>query len=232
MINQIKEIFNTILNKEGRGELTPPEFDGLLHTVQMDIFNKYLEELRKHTRLNNRGFGFNGLSNAKAETLAKLNKFKIRKSIPSLESVIEQPKEFAFLDSNAITVNHVLVTVLDDDNKRFLKSKRTQPSDTMPVCEMYDNKIEFYPSFQLRKTVRLEGIRFPKSPKWTFREIGNSYLFNPSAPDFQDVELHESELPNIIWGLCSLAGVRLKDIEITQVMESLKDKDFQKTNMN
>ncbi len=228
MINKIKEIVNVITNKEGRGELTPPEFDDLLYVSILELFNEYLDKYKQSVRQNNRGLGSKGLADATLGISSKLSTFRFfNKEVAIVEGLSSKPKDVAYIDS--ISLNDVSVTILEHGLTRINQSKRTRPTAEFPVCVFDGDFLSFVP-VSSGKAI-LSGIRFPKKPKWTYREIGNGYVFNPSAGDFQDVELHETEIPSIVYSLCSLIGIRLKDNEVNQVMELLKDKKFQKENM-
>ena len=67
-------------------------------------------------------------------------------------------------------------------------------------------------------------LRAPKRPNWTYVTVGTSPMFDGGSNDYQDFELHESEFPNICNRMLSYFGITLREADIVQIAESLKDK--------
>ena len=67
--------------------------------------------------------------------------------------------------------------------------------------------------------IKLIYLRTPKDPKWTYNMslTGEDPLFNPSASDYQDFELGPEEQTNLIIEILKLAGVTIREPQITQV---------------
>ena len=49
-------------------------------------------------------------------------------------------------------------------------------------------------------------------------------MYDPSNASFQDFELHESEFSNIVLRMLSYFGINLREGEVMQIAELLKDK--------
>ena len=71
-------------------------------------------------------------------------------------------------------------------------------------------------------------LREPLDPKWTFTDVSGTEMFNPSAVDFQDFELHTSEFPNIVIQMLSFFGINIREPMVTQYAEALKQKQTNK----
>ena len=52
-VNTVYSTVLSILNKEQRGYLTPSQFDQIAKQVQLEIFEKYFEDLNQFLRVNN-----------------------------------------------------------------------------------------------------------------------------------------------------------------------------------
>ena len=80
------------------------------------------------------------------------------------------------------------------------------------------------PSIVIRPTptqgssINISYIRLPKTPNWTFMISQNeNALYNQSAADHQDFELHPSEETLLVVKILQLAGVAIKDFSLAQV---------------
>jgi hypothetical protein len=92
---------------------------------------------------------------------------------------------------------------------------------------MDNTGIKVYPDVYVFGQVAADYIRYPKAPKWTFISVGtNDPLFNPSALDYQDFELPESDMNNLIVKILQYAGLSIREVDVVQVakQEEMQDK--------
>ena len=60
-------------------------------------------------------------------------------------------------------------------------------------------------------------INKPKKVNWTYVVVDEKALYNAGAIDHQDFELHVSEETKLVIKILQLAGVAIKDYNLTQV---------------
>ena len=65
-------------------------------------------------------------------------------------------------------------------------------------------------------TAILAYIRKPKRPNWTYIIVNNKPLYNISANDHQNFELHVSETTLLTKKILQLAGISIKDYNVAQ----------------
>ena len=77
-------------------------------------------------------------------------------------------------------------------------------------------------------SLMISYIRKPKSPNWTY-VIGTNKnaLYNPSAADHQDFELHASEQKTLVLKILQLAGVSIKDYNVAQLAAQKESSEIQ-----
>ena len=75
--------------------------------------------------------------------------------------------------------------------------------------------------------VKCNYIRKPATVKWTYTVIVGKALYNASATDLQNFELHESEENNLVIKILQLAGISMKDYNVTQVASQKESSDIQ-----
>ena len=75
--------------------------------------------------------------------------------------------------------------------------------------------------------IKCNYIRKPATVKWTYTVVVGKALYNASATDLQNFELHESEENNLVIKILQLAGISMKDYNVTQVASQKESSDIQ-----
>ena len=154
-----------------------------------------------------------------------------------------EPKESPIPNDRRIA-NVVLVLPLDevdDDGDRYkvvermtledristLNSPLLRPNKLRPVYWLHKNSdqsvvIRFYPvpgtsNLSSTSEYRVSYYEEPKKVNWTYVVVNEKPLYNPSAGDFADFQLHSSEETKVVNKILQLAGIGIKDYNITQV---------------
>ena len=101
----------------------------------------------------------------------------------------------------------------------------------MPIyVENHDGsgaKIVVYPDGGgTRNNTSINYVRKPAQPNWTYVVVNEQALYNSSASDHQDFELHMSEENNLVNKILQLAGISMGN-EIYQVASQEDIKDVQ-----
>jgi hypothetical protein len=63
-------------------------------------------------------------------------------------------------------------------------------------------------------------IRTPKQPKWTYIEVAGNPVYNASATDRQDFELHPSCEVELITKILGYCGISIREAEVTQAVKA------------
>lgn len=227
MIDLIYKTLLAIINKDNQGYVSPTEFNLMLHNVQMEIFRNYFEdENRDKTRyqMNKIGRGYSNLSFNQRQLITQFAAFETLTAPTTVNpwSVFTLPENLYFLEHDGVSSNGKIFDEVERNTIVRLLGTEAAPTTTYPAYEQHGNTLWTYPSSIKKIDVRY--IRTPKEPKWTYFVVNGNELFNPAAPDFQDVELHESEFSNIVLRLLSHFGINLREAEVVQIAEALKDK--------
>lgn len=73
-------------------------------------------------------------------------------------------------------------------------------------------------------------MRNPLIPNWTYNIVDDAELFNPSASDFQDIDLHISEENNVLVRTLKRFGINLKEQDLQGITVAEENKDFNQEN--
>jgi hypothetical protein len=60
--------------------------------------------------------------------------------------------------------------------------------------------------------------------------VADNPIFNPDAGDYQDFEIAPEDEPNLVLEILKLAGLTIREPEITQAAIGLDTAEFQKEN--
>ena len=81
------------------------------------------------------------------------------------------------------------------------------------------NTIKIIPESFTTGSVSYNYIKSPTSPKWTFTVFQGKALYNSTASDAQDFELHESEENTLVNKILGLAGISMSRPDISAAVQ-------------
>jgi hypothetical protein len=202
-----------ILNKEQRGYITPDEFNKTATQVQIEIFNKYFDDLNQLLRSSQ-----NDLDYADRVSLLdeKIALFKTTGSaLEGASGVFSLPTDLRELGSVIYNGNEIQ-RLQRNEFYNINKSEYTIPSTSYPIYLYENNLVKVYP-IEITTGVTVNYIRKIADPKWAFEVTPPNYGYNFLQNSSTDFELHISEQTNIINRILLYSGVIIQNNEIIQV---------------
>ena len=82
------------------------------------------------------------------------------------------------------------------------------------------DKFKIYPDLSAYDVGALY-IKRPAVPKWTYIEVQNNPLFNPSAVDYQDFEIHPSCEMELVIKILAYCGMSIREAEVVQASQNM-----------
>ncbi len=97
-------------------------------------------------------------------------------------------------------------------------SPLTRPTVQNPLYVRSNNaSITTYPSvLTAGSTLTYNYVKNPSAPKWTYNVVLGKAVYNGSASDANDFELHSSEENNLVYKVLQLAGISMNRPDIIQ----------------
>ena len=231
----------SILNKEQRGNITPDEFNKVATQVQLDIFERYFDDLNQQIKV---GQTSREYADRVLDVDEKIAVFKVRGDCNHLgNGVFKLPVSYNGVSTSGTAVYKLgVVTYNDPDigdsveverltSKQFYENQRsdlTRSSRNFPTY-VYENEtntnrktIKVSPS-TITNNVVADFIRKPKNVEWKYQTgtLGQ-LLYSTESSDF---ELNASETVNVITRILAYSGVILEDPQIVQVAASKTQQD-------
>lgn len=228
MIDAIYNTVNAIVNKEQRGSISPEKFNHLLNMAIYDIYNGY--DIGKLMNKQNRGFTAKGLGDAVKMERERYQHFFKYGSMTITGNEYVLPSDCNYLDT-VTYAGRELQECIDAREFNLLKrSEDFQASLDYPIYLKLAESLTVFPVAIITE-LELYYIRKPIEAKWTYTNVKGVPLFNESANDFSDVDLHKAEQPNVIINVLSQLGINLKEVDLEKYAELIKDKKIQQENM-
>ena len=230
MIDTIYKVLLTIMNKENQGYISPEEFNLLAINVQNDIFQGYAGDENDSKNKANRGLTNRGYGNKAFNARGDIGKFVTDSDLTATVGVVTLPSNLYRLEDRGISTSAgVLIDEVERNQIVTLLRTEAAPTVLYPVFEFKGNDtIKVYPTTITAVNVRY--IRKPLDPKWTYTVVGGKEFYDPTNGSFQDFELDYSEFSNIVIKMCTFFGINLREAEVVQAVELLKNQKNQNDN--
>jgi len=241
-VNTVYQTVLLILNKEQRGYITPQEFNDVATQVQLEIFNKYFEDLNQQIRVPQTDLDYADRVLSIDEKLSILktfgtatydsasmptNPFWALPNVDIYNNTVELYKlgTVTFQPTNKEAVE--LQRLQRNDFYNIQKSKLTRSTENFPTYLLENNLLFVKPDTITSATgvVNVDFIRKPLDPIWGFTVGGlgqyvyNLFVFDPvtEPTGSRNFELDASEQTNIILKILQYSGVIINDPTVIQV---------------
>ncbi len=212
-VNTVYQTVLLILNKEQRGYMTPDEFNKMGEQVQLEIFEKYFEDLNQLIRSPQTDSDY-------ADRVTYLEQ-----KISEFETV--NAAQFVSggtltLPNNLHRINTVAYSGIELQSlgrKEFyniVRSPLTAPTETYPVYTQDNGYLRILPTTIKGGVIELAFLRTPVAPKWGFEVNQNLQFYVYRSTESTNFELHASEQTEVILRILAYAGIIIRDPQIVQ----------------
>ena len=220
-IDRVYQKVLALANKEQRGYITPQEFNLFADHAQTTIFEQYFYDLEQFKRRPDSDI--DDLLDQKIQIFKALpSQYVDGQGLPSTTYQIEN----VYWQENPPGTKIRGVQRIEKGELAAIKSSPLLSASITPSYYVSGNRIYF--------TKQINGGAFyvniinkPLVPNWTYLISGESALYNAGDVNLQDFELHSSEQNNLVIKILQLAGVTIKDFNLTQVAAQEEVKNIQ-----
>lgn len=238
LVNNVRNLVMFVLNKNNNGYIAPDQFDSFCQMAQLEIFENLFYQYNNWLNKENRR-----LTNTSYADLPK----NIREQI-DIFATYSTPSNFAY-DSGtnlwsytgndlyragnlSLVAANGKKTDIEEVSKgninKHINSPLISPSIVYPIYDRIGESFRVYPTIPSGYSVELFYIRTPKNPKWTFINVQGNPVYNASASDLQNIELHISNFVPLVTKVLFYCGVNLREPEVEQIANSEEMKTAQK----
>ena len=235
MINSVRNTVLSIIDKDNSGFISPLEFNLYAKAAQLEIYQEYFDNHRKAVVAKNQRRGSKGVFDEIKDIRHKLDIFTTKNN--SLTLVSGTTNRYT-LPTNLYMVDSVLCgnDIADEVDKTefyyLSQANLASPSDKYKIYTRFGNELEVSPVLTSGTYLCLIYYRTPVDPKWTYlTTAAGDPIYNASATDHQDFELHPEEETQLIVKILRYAGVSIRAEDVVNTAESQDVKEFEKENL-
>ena len=236
MVN-IDDVYQKVLaiaNKEQRGYITPQEFNLFANQAQMDIFEQYFYDINQFGRVSGNETEYSDMISLLEEKIAIFDQFKVAMSAVS-GNQLTLPTDVYRLGTvfyGGAGYDVEIEKVSKKDLEYMSRTALYAPVETRPVyVKKSETLLKLFPASPgtsyTTANVTCNYIKKPATVKWTYTVIVGKALYNASAGDLQDFQLHASEENNLIIKILALVGISIKDTSVYQIATQEDVKNIQ-----
>lgn len=225
-------VYRTLLffaNSDVRGNVTPTDIRLAINNAVNEIYEDYLYQINQLVNRQNRGLINGGPENIPKTIRERLQHFLIPDTeliYDNISGTFTLPEDYRYFDTVYYNgTAEVEICRTDREFKQLSKYVDTAPTATYPIYLKVGDAIKVAPA-SIDTDITISYLREPKIANWTFTIINDTELFNPSASDFQDIDLHPGEQYNLVVKAAKLLGINLKEQDITAVTQNTEAQEF------
>jgi hypothetical protein len=230
-IDRLYKTLLTFTNSDIRGNVKPTDLRLALYDVINEIVEGYFYEVNRMINRENRGLVNGGFENLPDRIREKILYFlKEDVTLTYAAPYFNLPNDLRYIDSVFYRSNREVEFCKNNkDFNLLLNYEDTLPTEKTPIGLRVGNQIKIAPT-SIDTYVTISYLRNPLIPNWTYIVVDGAELFNPSAPDFQDIDLHPSEENKVILMTLQRFGINLKETDLIQVTASKENSEFNQEN--
>ena len=212
-INQVKEIFDFLVNEHQGGSVSPDEFTLLFNSEQLNYYNSLigLAEQNQYGRPVPR-IGAD-LGDAVMRSLAPFTTYETGYTIPN-GKMITAAKVLSMNRADGLEIRPVTHGALPQAVNSALL-----PINQNPRYLHTDRGYQLFPT--QTTIVNMTWVRQPVAVKWNYTIRDSREVYNPTGS--VDPEWFDADINKIIGRMLKKAGIPLKDGELMQMGENIKN---------
>jgi hypothetical protein len=239
-VNTVYQTVLMILNKEQRGYMTPTEFNTVATQVQLEIFEKYFDDINQQLRIPQADTDYADRQENIDEKLAIFKTFgdAVYTTVGGL-SYFVLPTSDTYGDvvsfyrlGNVLYNDQKVVQRLDRHEFYYANQSRLTKPSTINPAYLYENQKLFVKPTTITNKIKVDYIRKPSNIVWGFtpgvvgQYVWNDTIYSLSNPTGStNFEIHESEQTEVILKILLYSGIIIRDPEIVQTAAALVQAD-------
>jgi len=218
-----------ILNQQQRGYMTPDEFNKVGTQVQLNIFERYADDLNQQYRMPQNDTNYANRVKNIEDNLQFFQRTGATTYVGPHFTLT--PTDIYRLGSVIFNGTELTQYSQRSEVTQLLLSPLTKPTNDFPVYLYEQDLLYLYPT-TIQTGVTISYLKKPADIKWTYN-VGafGQFVYDANGAGAQDFELNVSEQTNVITRILAYAGVIINDPTIIQVASQEIAQDEQNSKM-
>ena len=190
--------------------MTPDEFNKMGQQVQLEIFEKYFEDLNQLIRSPQTESDYADRVTYLEEKISEFETTNPSQAVSNGSAVLANLHRLNTVAYNGIE----LQSLGKKEYYNIIRSPLTKPTETYPVYTQEGSTLKILPTSIT--SVETTFLTTPVAPVWGFTVDGNLQIFIYSAVASTNFGLHISEQTELILRILAYAGIIIRDPQIVQ----------------
>ena len=214
-VNTVYKTVLLILNQQQRGYMTPDEFNKVATQVQLNIFERYEDDLNQMYRMPQNDTEYANRVKNIEENLQFFQRTGATTYVGPHFTLT--PTDIYRLGSVMYQGAELTQYAQRNELLQILKSPLTQPTNSFPIYLYENNLLYVYPT-TIQSSITVSYLKTPADVVWGY-SVGALGQFQYAAGTSINFELNISEQTNVITRVLAYAGVIINDPTIIQVAQ-------------
>jgi hypothetical protein len=235
--NSVRNLVMHLLNKSNFGYITPDEYNSFSNLAQLDVFEDLFYQYTNWLNKENKRMTNSEYANIPKNIQEQIDAFSTYTNETNFTyntltnywgysgNDLYRAENLSLVNSQGRKTDVELVS--KSKLNRMVNLGETSPSFTYPAYERVSDLFRIYPILTTGYSAELFFLRKPKEPKWTFTNVLGNPIYNASASDFQNFELHPSNFVPLVMKILGYAGLNLREEQVQQASNSEEVKKIQ-----
>jgi hypothetical protein len=225
-----------LLNKNNYGYISPEEFNTYCNLAQLDMFENLFFQYNQWLAKQNRRMTETEYANIPKNIREQIDMFATYTTesnfvYDEVNDVWNYTGNDLYRVENISLVNTQGKKIdIEEVNKSELNRLKNGNliSLTYPAYEKIGESFRIHPTLDEDYYPELFFLRTPKAPKWTYVNVSGNPVYNASATDKQDIELHISQYAPFVMKVLSYCGISVREEQIEAATNNEEVKIAQK----
>ena len=226
-VNAVYKTVLLILNQQQRGYMTPDEFNKVATQVQLNIFERYEDDLNQMYRVPQNDTEYANRVKNIEENLQFFQRTGATAYVGPHFTLT--PTDIYRLGSVMYQSAELTQYAQRNELLQILKSPLTQPTNSFPIYLYENNLLYVYPT-TIQSSITVSYLKTPADVVWGY-SVGALGQFQYAAGTSINFELNISEQTNVITRVLAYAGVIINDPTIIQVAQGEIQQEEQNSKM-
>jgi len=226
-VNAVYKTVLLILNQQQRGYMTPDEFNKVATQVQLNIFERYEDDLNQMYRVPQNDTEYANRVKNIEENLQFFQRTGATAYVGPHFTLT--PTDIYRLGSVMYQGAELTQYAQRNELLQILKSPLTQPTNSFPIYLYENNLLYVYPT-TIQSSITVSYLKTPADVVWGY-SVGALGQFQYAAGTSINFELNVSEQTNVITRVLAYAGIIINDPTIIQVAQGEIQQEEQNSKM-
>lgn len=225
-INKVHKIVKALSNTDSIGNVKRETIDLFIDLSVNELYEDVFYDINKLINRQNRGLLNTELENTTEKVRERILHYLEDQTLEKENNTFNIPNELRYVDT---LIYEEEIIELCKNYKDFILNKKNASLD-FPIALKHSNSLNIFPE-EIEK-IQITYLRNPIPAKWTYRVFNNTELFDPSLPDFRNIDIHDSQEDELIISVLNKIGINLKEKDLQNITQRIEQKEFQQERDN